>query len=77
MDGDTGEVFVNEINTIPGSLSYYLWEAGGLSFEALIDRLMKLAFKRRRAEESKTLSFAQNIFAMGGGTKGIKGGIKK
>ena len=77
MDGDTGEVFVNEINTIPGSLSYYLWEAGGLSFEALIDRLMKLAFKRRRVEESKTLSFAQNIFAMGGGTKGIKGGIKK
>lgn len=77
MDGNTGEVFVNEINTIPGSLSYYLWEAGGLSFEALIDRLMKLAFKRRRAEESKTLSFAQNIFAMGGGTKGIKGGIKK
>lgn len=77
MDGNTGEVFVNEINTIPGSLSYYLWEAGGLSFEALIDRLMKLAFKRRRAEESKTLSFAQNIFAMGGGTKGVKGGIKK
>ena len=74
MDDDTKKVYVNEINTIPGSLSYYLWEAGGLSFEALIDRLMKLAFKRRRAEEGKTLSFAQNIFAMGGGTKG---GIKK
>jgi len=74
MDGNSGKVYVNEINTIPGSLSYYLWEACGLSFEKLIDRLMKLAFKRRRAEEGKTLSFAQNIFALGGGTKG---GIKK
>ena len=29
-DKSTGEVFVNEINTIPGSLSFYLWEATGL-----------------------------------------------
>lgn len=74
MDGATGKVYVNEINTIPGSLSYYLWEAGGLSFEALMDRLVKLALKRRRDNDGKTLTFAQNIFAMGGGTKG---GIKK
>ncbi len=74
IDGDTNKVYVNEINTIPGSLSYYLWEAGGLSFEALMDRLVKLALKRHRAQENKTLSFAQNIFAMGGG---VKGGIKK
>lgn len=74
IDADKNEVYVNEINTIPGSLSYYLWEAGGLSFENLMDRLVKLALKRRRARESKTISFDQNIFAMGGGTKG---GIKK
>lgn len=74
MDGATGKVYVNEINTIPGSLSYYLWEAGGLSFEALMDRLVKLALKRRRDNDGKTLTFSQNIFAMGGGTKG---GIKK
>lgn len=74
IDGDTNKVYVNEINTIPGSLSYYLWEAGGLTFEALMDRLVKLALKRKRAQQSKTLSFEQNIFAMGGGTKG---GLKK
>lgn len=74
MDDDSGKVYVNEINTIPGSLSYYLWEAGGMSFETLMDRLVKLALKRRRDDEGKTLTFAQNIFAMGGGTKG---GIKK
>ena len=69
---DKKKVYVNEINTIPGSLSYYLWEAGGLSFEQLMDRLVRLALKRRRDSESKTISFAQNIFALGGGTKGIK-----
>lgn len=74
IDGDTNKVYVNEINTIPGSLSYYLWEAGGMSFESLMDNLVKLALKRHRAQQGKTLSFDQNIFAMSGG---IKGGIKK
>lgn len=74
IDDDTSKVYVNEINTIPGSLSYYLWEAGGLTFEALMDRLVRLALKRRRDTEGKTLTFDSNIFAMGGG---VKGGIKK
>lgn len=74
IDDATGKVYVNEINTIPGSLSYYLWEAGGLSFENLMDKLVKLALKRRRDEQNKTTSFSQNIFAMGGG---VKGGLKK
>lgn len=74
IDEAVGKVYVNEINTIPGSLSYYLWEAGGLSFESLMDRLVRLAVKRRRDEQGKTTSFSQNIFAMG---NGIKGGIKK
>ncbi|MDE6301436.1 MAG: D-alanine--D-alanine ligase [Muribaculaceae bacterium] len=73
MDDSTGKVYVNEINTIPGSLSYYLWEAAGLPFEDLMDRLVKLAIKRQRGREGKTLSFAQNIFNMGGGVKGAKG----
>lgn len=74
IDDATGRAYVNEINTIPGSLSYYLWEAGGVTFEQLMDRLVKLALKRRRDTEGKTLTFSGNIFAMGGGAKG---GIKK
>lgn len=74
IDDDLGKVYVNEINTIPGSLSYYLWEAAGLRFDQLMDRLVKLALKRRRDEQGKSTSFSQNIFAMGGG---VKGGIKK
>lgn len=72
MDGDTSKVYVNEINTIPGSLSYYLWEAAGLPFDKLLDRLIRLALKRARASRAKTLSFDSNIFAMGSGVKGSK-----
>ena len=77
VDDDTNEIFVNEINTIPGSLSFYLWEATGLSFDKLMDRLVHLALKRKREQGQKTVSYDQNIFSMTGGAKGgIKGGSK-
>ncbi len=74
VDRKSRNIYVNEINTIPGSLSFYLWEATGLTFPGLMDRLVALALKRKRDQGSKTVSYDQNIFAMGGGTKG---GIKK
>lgn len=75
VDGSTNEIFVNEINTIPGSLSFYLWEASGISFPQLMEKLVSLAVKRNADRSRKTLTFSQNIFAMGGGTKGgVKGG---
>jgi D-alanine-D-alanine ligase len=50
-----GEVLVNEINTIPGftKISMYpkMWEASGLSYPRLIDRLIRLALERARREE--------------------------
>jgi len=73
MDADNGEIYVNEINTIPGSLSFYLWEATGISFDKLMDMLVKLALKRKREQGMKTISYDHNIFAMGGGSKGVKG----
>lgn len=76
IDEKDNSVYVNEINTIPGSLSFYLWEATGLTFAGLIDRLVSLAFKRNRELSHKTLSFDQNIFNLSGGVKGTKG-IKK
>ena len=48
----------------------------GVSFTELMDRLVHLALKRRREQEAKTVSYDQNIFAMGGGTKGGVKGIK-
>lgn len=76
IDEKDDSVYVNEINTIPGSLSYYLWEASGISFTELMDRLVQLALKRKRETERKTFSYDANIFAMGGGAKGSKGGLK-
>jgi D-alanine-D-alanine ligase len=58
MDKQTGEVYVNEINTIPGftPISMYpkLWEASGMSFPQLIDRLVELALERHR-DQSRSL----------------------
>lgn len=78
VNGDTRDIYVNEINTIPGSLSFYLWEASGIPFDKLMERLVALAIKRRRELAMKTQTYDSNIFAMGGGTKGVKGakGVK-
>lgn len=73
MDKKTENVYVNEINTIPGALSYYLWEATGKSFEKELDELIDIALKRHREREKLTFSYDQNILAMQGGTKGSKG----
>ena len=73
MDADNGNIYVNEINTIPGSLSFYLWEATGISFPKLMDRLVKLALKRQRERDRKTVTYDANIFSLSGG---VKGGIK-
>ncbi|MCM1369595.1 MAG: D-alanine--D-alanine ligase [Candidatus Amulumruptor caecigallinarius] len=79
VDEKDNSIYVNEINTIPGSLSFYLWEATGISFTQLMDKLVELALKRKRAIDRKTFTYDQNIFALGGGTKGAKGakGVKR
>jgi len=50
-------LFVNEVNTIPGftSISMYpkLWEASGLSYPDLVDRLIELAIERHEAERKR------------------------
>ena len=73
IDRTTRNIYVNEINTIPGSLSFYLWEATGISFDKLMDKLVQLALKRKRESGMKTVSYDQNIFSLGGGVKGAKG----
>ncbi len=77
VDADTDKIYVNEINTIPGSLSFYLWEATGISFTSLMDKLVELALKRNRERSNKTVTYSKNIFSLGGGCKGgCKGKLK-
>jgi D-alanine-D-alanine ligase len=59
---EDGEIFVNEINTIPGftSISMYprLWEASGLSYEGLVDRLVQLAMEQFEQDKKINTQFA-------------------
>jgi len=73
IDLENDNVYVNEINTIPGALSYYLWEATGKTFEKELDELVEFAFKRNRERQNRTYSYDQNILALGNGVKGAKG----
>ena len=72
IDTKAKKTYVNEINTIPGALSYYLWEATGKTFEEELDEIIDIAVKRFSAREKLTFSYDQNILAMQGGTKGAK-----
>jgi D-alanine-D-alanine ligase len=60
MEQATGNFFINEINTIPGftSISMYpkMWEASGLAYPKLIDRLIDLALERHRQKQSTRYS---------------------
>ena len=76
MDEETKKVYVNEINTIPGSLAFYLWEESGVSFSELMDRLVRQAIDRQRRREKMTYSYDVNIlssFAQGGAKGKAKG----
>ena len=63
IDEEDGRIYVNEINTIPGSLSSYLWEYTGIPFTQVIDRLIDRSFARAREESFKVVDFGGNIFA--------------
>lgn len=75
MDNQSKEVFVNEINTIPGSLAFYLWEADGMKYTELLDKLISLAFSRQRKKENLHFEIDTNILSQCGsfGAKGSKG----
>lgn len=74
IDKSKDAVYVNEINTIPGSLAFYLWEPTGKSFTQLTTDMIQIALKRHRERESLTFSVDTNLFAMH--SSGSKGGSK-
>ncbi len=74
MDSATREIWINEINTIPGSLAFYLWEPMGVKYTELLDRMIDLALKRDRDQAEISYAFDTNILAgvSFGGAKGSK-----
>lgn len=75
IDMSNGNIYLNEINTIPGSLAFYLWEPIGVKYSELLDRMISLALKRERENKALNFSFDSNILetATFGGAKGTKG----
>ena len=77
IDQDSNSIYVNEVNTIPGSLSFHLWKATNVSYPDLLDKLINLSLKRNREDKNMTYSFDSNIlsdFSIHGlkGSKGAK-----
>ena len=57
-------VFINELNTIPGSFSFYLWEPAGVPFVELLDELLDLALAERAERARTTTVFDTNLLAL-------------
>lgn len=73
IDMDTDEVYVNEINTIPGSLAFYLWETSGLKYKEMLSKLIDLSLTRKREEGNLSFSYDTKILdGYNGGSKGSK-----
>ena len=61
IDDKNKKIFVNEINTIPGDLASYLWRPKKVSFEELIDNLVKITIDERKKSDAKTKVFSGNL----------------
>ena len=61
INSKTNDIFVNEPNTIPGSLSYYLWEKSNIKYSELLDRLISISIKNYKDRRKKVFSFDTNI----------------
>lgn len=73
IDSKKNKVYINEPNTIPGSLSFYLWDGLGISYSELLEEMIQLAIKNYKNRSKKTYSFETNILSNFSGLKGCKG----
>lgn len=70
------QIFVNEFNTMPGSLSFYLWQPVGLEPNQLTDKLIQIALETHAAKQQKIFSYDVGLIAkaaMSGFKFGLKG----
>ncbi len=77
FDRDSGGLYITEINTIPGSMAFYLWENAGMPYRELIDRMVEFAEKahsdKNQANYAYTSDILKNISLGAKGAKGSKG----
>lgn len=72
IDEATDQLYFNEINTIPGSFSFYLWEPSGVPFDELTHRMIDTALRRHRDKNGRVRSYDTNLLSerSAGGLKG-------
>ncbi len=63
IDDDNDRVYFNEINTLPGSFSFYLWEPAGLDFTSLVSEMIDIALRRNAAVNSRVRSYDVNLLS--------------
>ncbi len=75
VHAETNEFYFNEINTIPGSFSFYLWKESGLNFNDLLKKLIENAIEQHRQKNSRIQSYETNLLSQKAvkGIKGLKG----
>ena len=61
LNTETGQTWVMEINTVPGSFSFYLWEASGMSFDELAQNLLDIALQTHALKAQLMFSFESGI----------------
>lgn len=76
IDSKKNKVYVNEINSIPGSLAFYLWEPLGKDYTELLDDMINIGIKDYKKRSSKTYTFDTNIL-QGFANNSLKGGKTK
>lgn len=74
IDQAVNKLYFNEINTIPGSLSFYLWKPKGKEYSVLLDKLIKIAMQEHKRLAEIQYSFENNLFQSNslGKMKGLK-----
>lgn len=74
FDKNAGKLYITEINTIPGSLAFYLWENAGVAYTRLIDRMVGYAEKAHGDKNRANYAYTSDILkGVSFGTKGAKG----
>lgn len=71
-------IYLNEINTMPGSLAFYLWREVGLSSRDVVEKLVRLAQDAYAEKRRTTYDYRTDLISMTAarGLKGVKGGVK-
>lgn len=75
VNAEDHKVYFNEINTIPGSFSFYLWDKSGVNFPDLLNEIITIAVKQNQVKNGRVRSYETNLLS----TKSVKGikGLKK